>query len=49
LAKAYLQQEKFEEAEGEFRDAATISGRLTSEAKSLLARTQAFRAQLDKK
>jgi hypothetical protein len=49
LAKAYLQQEKFEEAEGEFHDAATISGRLTSEAKSLLARTQAFRAQLDKK
>jgi TolA-binding protein len=49
LAKAYLQQEKFEEAEGEFHDAAAISGGLTSDAKSLLARTQTFRAQLDKK
>jgi hypothetical protein len=49
LAKAYLQQEKFEEAESELHDAAAISGRLTSDTKSLLARTQALRAQLDKK
>jgi TolA-binding protein len=49
LGKAYLQQEEFEEAERELHNAATVSGRLTSEAKSLLARTQTFRAQLDKK
>lgn len=48
LSKAYLQEEKFEEAEGELRNAAAISGPLTTEAKSLLARTQALRAQLDK-
>jgi tetratricopeptide (TPR) repeat protein len=48
LAKAYVQSNKFAEAEDEFRKAIAAPGRLTSDAKGLLARLQTLRGQIEK-
>lgn len=46
LAKAYLQLGNLAEAEREMQTASELSGRLTTEARSLLSRIQALRQQL---
>lgn len=48
LAKAYAQSKRFAEAKNEFREAIAVPGRLTADARALLARLQAVRAQIEK-
>jgi hypothetical protein len=48
LAKAYVQGSKFADAEEELRKAIAAPGRLTSDAKGLLARLQTLRGQIEK-
>lgn len=48
LAKAYVQSHRFADAENEFREAIAVPGRLTADAKALLARLQVLRTQIDK-
>lgn len=48
LAKAYAQGNKLADAEEEFRKAIAVPGRLTSDAKGLLARLQTLRGQIEK-
>ncbi len=49
LAKAYVQGDRLEDAESEFRKAIAVPGRLTVDAKALLARLQALRAEIEKR
>ncbi|HEY6944501.1 MAG TPA: hypothetical protein VI431_05120 [Candidatus Acidoferrum sp.] len=48
LAKAYVQGNKLGDAEEELRKAIAVPGRLTSDAKGLLARLQTLRGQIEK-
>jgi tetratricopeptide repeat protein len=48
LAKAYVQGNKLADAEEELRKAIAVPGRLTSDAKGLLARLQILRQQIEK-
>jgi hypothetical protein len=48
LGKAYVQEMNLEGAEAEFRAAAGLTGSLSTDAKTLLARVVALRAQIEK-
>jgi TolA-binding protein len=48
LGKAYVQEMNLEGAEAEFRAAAGLTGSLSTDAKALLARVVALRAQIEK-
>lgn len=48
LAKAYVQSSRLADAEEELRKAIAVPGRLTSDAKGLLARLQTLRQQIEK-